>query len=481
MNKSAISSNTAQSANSSQNASPPKWRPFPELRPIEIIQIMEELHLPLSEVELTKPSPAIVQRIFEGLIALFMGMGKSDPNSYSNVLSLLEYPELHSEALALSSFHRSTSRLMEAVGIDDFSLRDIISPVGSRFRMILSGVINFAKFREEQIAIVEGLTMKSAKKKAESGRLQLQSRFLTLKYTISLSCKLRDAIAAEEPKVAVIEDHIKAISAELKELKTIQLQMTSQVDTLKEEKSALDDKLAIKECSAEIDLEKDQISSLEKSHRETLFRADSLNESISDVQRTLEAMNIALESLQKRSDAELSFAQLSDKESRLLAELKDAEIRDEQARRQLSLALERTEKLHSSQATRRTLFESSLGTLKAEYEALSRERQLIQEKIDANERQSRDIEQQINSLKKAHQSDLSNFLSSYKCLRQQIHIYATDLKRAIGATNCNTIHSEPYGSKSTTTVTMIKDPPLQSGRGDDEENTISLSVKPLKI
>lgn len=209
MNKSAISSNTAQSANSSQNASPPKWRPFPELRPIEIIQIMEELHLPLSEVELTKPSPAIVQRIFEGLIALFMGMGKSDPNSYSNVLSLLEYPELHSEALALSSFHRSTyvffncpsyplclvfsfstpsfqdtsiillgglllflflfelfltpirSRLMEAVGIDDFSLRDIISPVGSRFRMILSGVINFAKFREEQIAIVEGLTMKS--------------------------------------------------------------------------------------------------------------------------------------------------------------------------------------------------------------------------------------------------------------------------------------------------------------------------------
>lgn len=142
-------------------------------------------------------------------------------------------------------------------------------------------------------------------------------------------------------------------------------------------------------------MEKDQISSLEKSHRETLFRADSLNESISDVQRTLEAMNIALESLQKRSDAELSFAQLSDKESRLLAELKDAEIRDEQARRQLSLALERTEKLHSSQATRRTLFESSLGTLKAEYEALSRERQLIQEKIDANERQSRDIEQQV--------------------------------------------------------------------------------------
>ena len=50
---------------------------------------------------------------------------------------------------------------MEAVGIDDFSLRDIISPTGARFRMILSGVINFAKFREEQVAVVEGLTIKS--------------------------------------------------------------------------------------------------------------------------------------------------------------------------------------------------------------------------------------------------------------------------------------------------------------------------------
>ena len=102
------SSMAIQSSSSSQGMPSSKWRPFPELRPIEIIQIMEELHIPLSETELVKPTPAIVQRIFEGLVALFMGMGKSDANSYSNVLSLLEYPELHSDALSLASFHRST-------------------------------------------------------------------------------------------------------------------------------------------------------------------------------------------------------------------------------------------------------------------------------------------------------------------------------------------------------------------------------------
>lgn len=141
---------------------------------------------------------------------------------------------------------------------------------------------------------------------------------------------------------------------------------------------------------------------MEKAHRESLLKADTLHESISDVQRTLEAMNVALESMQKRSDAELSLSQLSDQESRLMAMVKDVEIKDEQVRRQLNLALERTEKLHASQATRRTLFESSLATLKAEYEALSKERQVVQEKVDSNELQTKEIEAQVSKFSLFH-------------------------------------------------------------------------------
>lgn len=126
----ANSSSSQPQPTSTQGTNNSKWRPFPELRSVEILQILEELHLPLTESELNKPNPGVVQRVFEGLFALFMGKGKPEPNSYANVLSLLEYPELHSDALALASFHRTGSRLMESVGIDDFSLRDIINPTG---------------------------------------------------------------------------------------------------------------------------------------------------------------------------------------------------------------------------------------------------------------------------------------------------------------------------------------------------------------
>lgn len=43
---------------------------------------------------------------------------------------------------------------MQVVGISDFNLGDIIRPEPQRLRMILSGIINYMKFREDQIKIL---------------------------------------------------------------------------------------------------------------------------------------------------------------------------------------------------------------------------------------------------------------------------------------------------------------------------------------
>lgn len=46
-------------------------------------------------------------------------------------------------------------KLMTEVGIDDFSIRDLIKPEAGRVKKILSAVINFAKFREERMPVFE--------------------------------------------------------------------------------------------------------------------------------------------------------------------------------------------------------------------------------------------------------------------------------------------------------------------------------------
>lgn len=43
---------------------------------------------------------------------------------------------------------------MQVVGISDFNLGDIVRPEPQRLRMILSGIINYMKFREDQIKIL---------------------------------------------------------------------------------------------------------------------------------------------------------------------------------------------------------------------------------------------------------------------------------------------------------------------------------------
>lgn len=70
---------------------------------------------------------------------------------------------------------------MAEVGIDDFGLKDIIRPDPPRLRIILSAVINFAKFREEQLSLLEELSKKTDEINDRNTKLLRQKTELTLK------------------------------------------------------------------------------------------------------------------------------------------------------------------------------------------------------------------------------------------------------------------------------------------------------------
>jgi kinetochore protein Nuf2 len=86
-----------------------QWRPFPELKNGEILQIMDELRIPISESDLIKPTPNVMQRVFELFLELFMGIPPTCPGSQPNfeVVDILEHPELHLEAINLMSFYKN--------------------------------------------------------------------------------------------------------------------------------------------------------------------------------------------------------------------------------------------------------------------------------------------------------------------------------------------------------------------------------------
>jgi hypothetical protein len=52
---------------------------------------------------------------------------------------------------------------MTQVSVADFSIRDLIKPDPSRVKKILSAILNFAKFREEQLSVFDKHTIRSVR------------------------------------------------------------------------------------------------------------------------------------------------------------------------------------------------------------------------------------------------------------------------------------------------------------------------------
>ena len=71
-----------------------------------------------------------------------------------NGLQALNHPELHEESIPYMHAFRAVTKMMNICGIHDFSTRDYLAPSAKRMRRQLSGIINFAKFREERFTLL---------------------------------------------------------------------------------------------------------------------------------------------------------------------------------------------------------------------------------------------------------------------------------------------------------------------------------------
>ena len=143
-------------------ATNPKGTTFPTLKNVDILQCMGELQVHLSEDELVNPAAHrdTVKRVFEQLVELCTGTTREEMSQMPfDATQMLEYASLHEDSIPHLAFLRASQKMMSVCGVHDFSVKDFVAPESKRFRRQLSGVINFAKFREEQLATFTELTV----------------------------------------------------------------------------------------------------------------------------------------------------------------------------------------------------------------------------------------------------------------------------------------------------------------------------------
>jgi hypothetical protein len=158
--------------------------PFPELDPGQIASCLENLDINLSESDIRKPTAGQVLKLFEILgeklmsvrFGQFVGSFGDEAERERMLDDITDHPECHANSLPLLTFFHhwyflygvlgghcvcGRARLMADIGVPEFTLIDWLKPESKRLVVILSGIINFARFRDVNLSVFDELTQRA--------------------------------------------------------------------------------------------------------------------------------------------------------------------------------------------------------------------------------------------------------------------------------------------------------------------------------
>ena len=145
------------------------------------------------------------------------------------------HPELYDDAIADMNYHKNVMKLMKVCGVHDFGMKDLHSPKTKRLLVQLSGIINFAKYREDRILLYEELSehRRELSKILEDGmeeQEKLKQHLETIRVQSSINSKKVQELNSEQYQIEVELSRKNQLQASLR--KEIN-ELTKQADDLK--------------------------------------------------------------------------------------------------------------------------------------------------------------------------------------------------------------------------------------------------------
>ena len=274
-------------------APPRQTYSFPNLKTHDIILCLKELGINVSEDDLSHPEKdkEQIRRMFEHLTEVCTGISRDEMNQPAfSGLSVLEYPELHEDSIPQINSFRACQKLMDTCGIKDFTIKDFIEPNAKRLRKQLSGVMNFAKFREERLNLFTDLTNK---------RIGLQEKLRMLKQeNVENTNKLalmREQTADEETEIQKTDKECKELESDVLALNHQQAEIREESSVLKNENNQLKDEIAAKS------LQQDELTASKKKLQNQIVNSpERFRKQIHDVEQSLATEQQETQNMQRK-------------------------------------------------------------------------------------------------------------------------------------------------------------------------------------
>jgi kinetochore protein Nuf2 len=215
-----------------QGVAPRQAFSFPLLKIDEICKCLNELGIQVSQDEITNPdkNKEAVQHMFELLAEICTGVPRDEllQPAFAG-LQVLNYPDLHEDSIPQLNSFRSCCRMMEICDVQDFTIKDFLAPVANRLRRQLSGIINFAKFREERLLLLTELSSTREGLLDHLGKLKERNDALNTRLSI-----LRDQTSEESKTIGKLEVECNQFEAEINGLNKKQIDLRDETVALKD-------------------------------------------------------------------------------------------------------------------------------------------------------------------------------------------------------------------------------------------------------
>lgn len=432
---------------------------YPKLTHAEIIECLRELGLTVSKEILVQPENhrEAVKQLLETLAILLLGM-QPEELSQANFHGLqhISYPELYEDAVPQVNGLRAVMKLMETCEITDFSLKDIFAPSQSRLNRQLSGIINFAKFREERIHVLYELNQQSSVLLDQLGTISdsndsANSRLLML----------REQTKEDMEILRTLENDCNTFETEISELKKQQAEEENRISDLNYEIQQVENLIAdtyksLEDLSGEHKRVSQQVvSSPEKFRKQILDVGQALQHEQKDCkiaekrvrELTSWLVNVddassevvaALESIQEvRSEVEKQKVMISELDNQKQnsdlqrSALSELQQNCQQHQRQASRAEEklvqlRKQSAHRSEETRKTLDELHKQLVEAESFRVQ-----IRGKAERVDAEANRIEREIQAEHLLQEQEINEIKSVYSKTEMKIVSHLQGVQRLL--------------------------------------------------
>ncbi|GAA5910622.1 hypothetical protein JCM6882_001042 [Rhodosporidiobolus microsporus] len=435
---------------------------FPVLKTPDLHTELLSCECPVTLEDLNHPTPARVQAVYEWWMTRMLGLNAEDVRRAADQqLDQLDHPDIYREAMYIGVFAFALTQLLERCAVNDFTIKDLTAPTAKRFQSILSGILNFYFFEqdqgervlrpledeieqlanEEEQTVAENAELRERLEKEREER-QANERLMRSKQPENdkavLALNARRAEAGDVKKEA---DERKAELAALRQRKLDLSQDISRFDLaiseLRGQIVTSPEKLqaSIKELQYQLNREVDQLRDTEAKERQMTGKVNLLSSYSLELHACIRILDDWQAEVDKLRDAEQQLNAHDSLYGQLQEEVAALTDRIALLNRRIANGREELVRMKDKMDRRRDLAKQRKKTLEETHAEHFETKKTLEMKAAEKNRQAAEVEQQIRIMHSSLQAELEKGEKAYKRIKDQVTLYSIRINKALDSIN----------------------------------------------